>query len=341
MATRGWVSLRWTHRSFVVGVAEGWCPFGRVAALKSEEPSQQIFDVRGNDGHLSNQPEGVPRGQIATPRPCGVEVDDYVEAGCRARRLPGDDVTGVREIVGSLCPELEPGLFAKQDGAGGNRCGQNCPGVGPCGVEVQAAGRSPQLAQIVGFGLSSFDAKRLTYGRRDLAARRVGDNVQDLGEPATALLGHRRRVAFDRSDGHSWTQGGSKLSTNYPLRPRQMDLRSASRWEGHRHVLSSESDPLVPVLAGLVVDTVWWLDSCGDEEVDPDSVVKIMESVAWVMGNLLDDQQQRLIEVLEKLAEAEEDPARAEQLRSFPFACGLVEDDPNEDDPNADRPVEE
>jgi hypothetical protein len=26
---------------------------------------------------------------------------------------------------------------------------------------------------------------------------------------------------------------------------------------------------------------VWWLDSCGDEEVDPDSAVKMMESVAW------------------------------------------------------------
>jgi hypothetical protein len=32
------------------------------------------------------------------------------------------------------------------------------------------------------------------------------------------------------------------------------------------------------------VDIVWWLDSCGDEEVDPDSAVKMMESVAWVMG---------------------------------------------------------
>ncbi|MEV8548756.1 hypothetical protein AB0L04_02780 [Streptomyces glaucescens] len=36
-------------------------------------------------------------------------------------------------------------------------------------------------------------------------------------------------------------------------------------------------DPLVPALTGLLVDVVWWLESCGDEEVDPDSAVKMME----------------------------------------------------------------
>lgn len=98
-------------------------------------------------------------------------------------------------------------------------------------------------------------------------------------------------------------------------------------------MVSNGSDPLVPVLAGLIVDIVWWLDSCGDEEVDPGSAVKMMESVAWVVGNLPDGQRERLIEVLEELAEAEEDPARTKQLRSFPFACGLIEDDPDADDP--------
>jgi hypothetical protein len=38
-----------------------------------------------------------------------------------------------------------------------------------------------------------------------------------------------------------------------------------------------EGDPLVPVLAGLVVDLPWWLDTCGDDEIDPDSAVKMME----------------------------------------------------------------
>ena len=99
-------------------------------------------------------------------------------------------------------------------------------------------------------------------------------------------------------------------------------------------IMSVQTDPPVPVPvpAGLVVDIVWWLDSCDDEEVDPDSAVKLMESVAWVMDNLPTDQQQRLIEVLGELADAEQDPARAQQLRSFPFDCGLVEDDPNTDE---------
>jgi hypothetical protein len=40
------------------------------------------------------------------------------------------------------------------------------------------------------------------------------------------------------------------------------------------------------------------------------------------MGELSDDQQQRLIAVLEEMADSEQDEARAGQLRSFPFAVG-------------------
>ncbi|MGW1029183.1 hypothetical protein ACWD4J_36815 [Streptomyces sp. NPDC002577] len=85
-------------------------------------------------------------------------------------------------------------------------------------------------------------------------------------------------------------------------------------------------DPLVPVLAGLVVDVVWFLESCGDDEVDPDSAVKIMESVGWVLQQLPPDQRGRFLEALRDLAEAEPNPGRREFLESFPFACGLVED---------------
>ncbi|NEA61382.1 hypothetical protein [Streptomyces sp. SID12488] len=42
----------------------------------------------------------------------------------------------------------------------------------------------------------------------------------------------------------------------------------------------TDRDPLV----GVLVDVVWWLESCGDGEVDPDSAVKMMESVG---GELL------------------------------------------------------
>ncbi|MGW0633675.1 hypothetical protein [Streptomyces sp. NPDC002758] len=85
-------------------------------------------------------------------------------------------------------------------------------------------------------------------------------------------------------------------------------------------------DPLVPALTGLLVDVVWFLDGCGDEEVDPDSAVKMMESVGWVLLQLPSDQRERLLQVLADLAEAEQDPARREFLESFPFAIGMVED---------------
>ncbi|GHH92652.1 hypothetical protein [Streptomyces capillispiralis] len=86
-------------------------------------------------------------------------------------------------------------------------------------------------------------------------------------------------------------------------------------------------DPLVPALAGLVVDVVWFLDSCEDDEVDPDAAVKMMESVGWTLLRLPPDQRDRFLRVLADLAEAEPDPARREFLESFPFACGLVEEE--------------
>ncbi|MFG3058991.1 hypothetical protein ACGFYM_10385 [Streptomyces sp. NPDC048231] len=85
-------------------------------------------------------------------------------------------------------------------------------------------------------------------------------------------------------------------------------------------------DPLVPVLTGLLVDVVWWLESCGDEEVDPDSAVKTTESVGWVLLQLPSDQRERLLQVLTDLAGEEQDPSRREFLESFPFAIGMVEE---------------
>lgn len=89
----------------------------------------------------------------------------------------------------------------------------------------------------------------------------------------------------------------------------------------------TDTDPLVPVLAGLVVDVVWFLDSCEDDEVDPDSAVKMMESVSWVLTQLPQDQCDRFLAVLADLAEAEQEPGRREFLEAFPFACGLVEEE--------------
>jgi hypothetical protein len=89
----------------------------------------------------------------------------------------------------------------------------------------------------------------------------------------------------------------------------------------------TDTDPLVPVLAGLVVDVVWFLDSCEDDEVDPDSAVKMTESVAGVLQQLPQNQRDRFLKVLADLVEAEQDPGRREFLQGFPFACSLVEEE--------------
>ncbi|KPI28961.1 hypothetical protein OV320_4216 [Actinobacteria bacterium OV320] len=88
----------------------------------------------------------------------------------------------------------------------------------------------------------------------------------------------------------------------------------------------ADRDPLVPALTGMLVDVVWWLESCGDEEVDPDSAVKIMESVGGELLRLPSARRERLLQVLADLAEAEQDPARRDFLTGFPFAIGMVGD---------------
>jgi hypothetical protein len=90
----------------------------------------------------------------------------------------------------------------------------------------------------------------------------------------------------------------------------------------------TETDPLVPLLAGLVVDMIGWLDDCDDDEVNPDSAVKMMENATWVLVNLPHEQRGRLLLAIEDMASAEDDPWRRQRLVEFPFACGLVEDPP-------------
>jgi hypothetical protein len=87
----------------------------------------------------------------------------------------------------------------------------------------------------------------------------------------------------------------------------------------------TDRDPLVPALTGLLVDVVWWLESCGDEEVNPDSAVKMMEGMGWTLLQLPSNQRQSLLQVLADLVEGEEDPARREFLESFPVIIGMVE----------------
>lgn len=104
-----------------------------------------------------------------------------------------------------------------------------------------------------------------------------------------------------------------------------------------------EVDPLVPVLAGLLVDVVWFLDSCSDDEVDPDTAVKLMNNAAWVLGELPEAQRDRIVEIIGDSARAETDPSRRRFLESFPEALGLTDGDGDGDgdDDAADKSTEE
>ncbi|MGW6915596.1 hypothetical protein ACWGB8_17515 [Kitasatospora sp. NPDC054939] len=61
--------------------------------------------------------------------------------------------------------------------------------------------------------------------------------------------------------------------------------------------------------------------------MDPDSAVKMMESVAGVLKRLPEDQLDRFLLTLRGLADAESDPQRMEFLESLPGDFGLVDDE--------------
>lgn len=93
---------------------------------------------------------------------------------------------------------------------------------------------------------------------------------------------------------------------------------------------ASERERLALATAvGLVVDLVWWLDTCDDDEVEADVAAKAQEACAWFIDELPDGQRRRLIDVLEEQATAELDPGRRYWLRFFPFAVGILNEEPD------------
>ena len=82
--------------------------------------------------------------------------------------------------------------------------------------------------------------------------------------------------------------------------------------------------------AGLLVDVMWWLETRPDDEVDEWAAGKIQESTAASVAALSDRQRRRLLEILADLAAAERHDVRRYELRFFPFACGLLDTEPDE-----------
>ncbi|MFH9980976.1 hypothetical protein ACH4ND_17295 [Streptomyces sp. NPDC017179] len=78
-------------------------------------------------------------------------------------------------------------------------------------------------------------------------------------------------------------------------------------------------------LAEALVDVLWFIDGCEDEQMDPDDAVKVMEGVAHVVGKLSDEQQGEFLSLLEVMAREETDPSRRAFLKGFPDGFGLVD----------------
>ena len=82
----------------------------------------------------------------------------------------------------------------------------------------------------------------------------------------------------------------------------------------------------------IVVEVVVFLDLSGDDVVDPDAALSMLEWVSATLRELDDDERARLIAFVEREAErAETEPlasdARRTFLRELPVAIGLREPD--------------
>ncbi|MEU5896853.1 MULTISPECIES: hypothetical protein [unclassified Streptomyces] len=84
---------------------------------------------------------------------------------------------------------------------------------------------------------------------------------------------------------------------------------------------------LTRALAEALVDVLWFVERCEDEQMDPDDAVKVLEGVAALMSHLSDDQRSEFMDLLGSMASQENDPSRRDFLLDFPEEFGLVEED--------------
>ncbi|MEU1540449.1 hypothetical protein ABZ461_20480 [Actinacidiphila glaucinigra] len=89
--------------------------------------------------------------------------------------------------------------------------------------------------------------------------------------------------------------------------------------------LATDTDPLVPVRAGVVVDVVHSLDTCGDDEAAPDVAVRTAEHAGWALRELPPRDRARFLRVLGDLPAAEPDPARRPGGPRFHLRAGRGE----------------
>ncbi|WP_330455629.1 hypothetical protein OIB37_01350 [Streptomyces sp. NBC_00820] len=90
--------------------------------------------------------------------------------------------------------------------------------------------------------------------------------------------------------------------------------------------MTSSYPSLTHALAEALVDVLWFVDGCEDQQMDPDDAVKVLEGVAHLVSTLSNDQRQELLALVGEMAAAETNPARREFLEEFPEGFGLIDD---------------
>ncbi|MGW5123533.1 hypothetical protein ACWEQ7_05590 [Streptomyces sp. NPDC004069] len=84
---------------------------------------------------------------------------------------------------------------------------------------------------------------------------------------------------------------------------------------------------LIRALAEALVDVLWFVDACEDDQMDSDDAVKVLEGVTSLVTQLTSDQRIEFIDLISSMAAEEADPSRREFLEGFPEGFGLIEDD--------------
>jgi hypothetical protein len=79
----------------------------------------------------------------------------------------------------------------------------------------------------------------------------------------------------------------------------------------------------LPLIRGLI-DALLFLESAGPTEVDPDSAVRCMESIASSVLALDHSDQLALRLHLEKIADGEQHPGNRDFVRALPDMIGLA-----------------
>lgn len=89
----------------------------------------------------------------------------------------------------------------------------------------------------------------------------------------------------------------------------------------------SSYSSLTRAMAEALVDVLWFVDGCEDDQMDPDDAVKVLEGVAHLVTQLSSKQRIEFTELLDAMAAEEPNPSRRAFLEGFPEGFGLLEED--------------